>query len=860
MLQALRHLAQGFVECARLRGQHIPPPDTLYDYALVVLYHQLFVLCARARGLIPPATISDIPPPPCQDATVNTGSLFEQPWCDSAPPIASMFHQEDFPFLTRHHVAPQHLRQARAVLTQPGRNPIDYRTLDGHDLGACYEHLLAYHLENDPQHDTMLKPVKTGHQRKAHGSFYTPTTIVHTIIEQTLGPLLHQAIAGMKGPHIGTDVDARVTAILTINVLDPAMGSGLFLTAAADYMARFLAHHVPEHYLPAHHQPHALAFWKQHVVQSCIYGVDINPLAVALCKFSLWLATDGAVPPHINHHLRTGNALFSFDWQTAFPDVFEVPEHNTAGFDAVVGNPPYVRQEGIVPMKPALQHTFPEVYHGNADLSAYFICQGLQLLRPGGRLSYLVSGTFRKLHSGARLRHLLATRSTLLEIVEYDGQRIFADAMAYPIMLAVQNKLPSEHDTCLVRKHITLEAPLKSMAVGATSSQPAKHPSPSPAQHNQQPERHPLPSGNGPWIFTSKATSHILEGWQGSRPLADMLSSPLCRGMTTGLNEAFIIDQATYDALVQADPTCTAILKPVLRGEDLHPWVYQQHHRHWIIFAHRGIDIHCYPAIKAHLLPFRTRLEPRPPGWDSTQPWPGRSGHSFQWYELQSAVRNHALFEQPRIHSTKISRFPSFCFAHEPMYATNTAYVLPVTDDDTGYYLLGMLNSRVCEYFCRQVFSPKASGYYEVQPACMARFPIPDAPTEERVYLAQLAREIHTQAHMRATLHLAVYQLLEHTLGTSASNVHRKHWTVGSMGRAAWWDRVQHIARQKLTPAAGNELEVWLHRQRSLHDQCTREIVRLETLLNERVYQLFHLELSQQRDIEQHTRYSYGDV
>src|SRR5205823_3176389 len=121
---------------------------------------------------------------------------------------------------------------------------------------------------------------------------------------QTVGPVLRAAVAGK------TRDDDKVAAVLGLNVADPAMGSGHFLVAATEYIARFL---VDLAIAPGadRHGEADLAYWKRRVAQSCIYGVDLNPLAVDLAKLSLWLVTVAKDRPlsFLDHHLRCGNAL-----------------------------------------------------------------------------------------------------------------------------------------------------------------------------------------------------------------------------------------------------------------------------------------------------------------------------------------------------------------------------------------------------------------------------------------------------------------------------------------------------------------------------------------------------------------------
>jgi type II restriction/modification system DNA methylase subunit YeeA len=127
--------------------------------------------------------------------------------------------------------------------------------------------------------------------------------VVSYIVEVTVGPVLRESVEGKE-----TD-EEKVAAVLTLNVLDPSMGSGHFLVEVTEHIARFL---VELDTSPEDAEGEAeLAYWKRRVAQSCVYGVDANPLAVDLAKLSLWLATVARDWPlsFLDHHLRCGNSL-----------------------------------------------------------------------------------------------------------------------------------------------------------------------------------------------------------------------------------------------------------------------------------------------------------------------------------------------------------------------------------------------------------------------------------------------------------------------------------------------------------------------------------------------------------------------
>ncbi|GAC1686291.1 MAG: hypothetical protein PVS3B3_07630 [Ktedonobacteraceae bacterium] len=329
---ALRLIAQGFLDYP-LNALTPDNPDTLkqvYDNALILLYRLLFVLYAEARDLLSLQSSNlyrayySLASTKEQIAEhLDTGIVYRS---NSAilssklkqlfdyinmgdPPLyistfnGGLFDPERHSFLERYKVSDERMQLALDMLTRIDKHFIDYRDLSVRNLGTIYEGLLEYHLAPSSQQvgwSITLLSNDSG-ERKATGSYYTPDYIVKYIVEQTIGPRLQTVVAQ------ATDEEAQVQAILTLKVLDPSMGSGHFLVEATEYIARFLA----ESNIQKTNAGRDLAYWKRRVVQSCIYGVDLNPLAVELAKLSLWLSTVAKDRPlsFLDHHLRTGNAL-----------------------------------------------------------------------------------------------------------------------------------------------------------------------------------------------------------------------------------------------------------------------------------------------------------------------------------------------------------------------------------------------------------------------------------------------------------------------------------------------------------------------------------------------------------------------
>jgi hypothetical protein len=178
---------------------------------------------------------------------------------------------------------------------------VDYRNLGSEELGSVYESLLELHPEMNIEGRSFSLSVAAGHERKTTGSYYTPDSLVQCLLDSALEPVVAERIKGLKA-------DEAEQAILKLKVCDPACGSGHFLIAAAHRLARHLARvrtgeSEPS---PEDHQ-HAL----RDIIGRCIYGVDLNPMAVELCKVSLWIEAiePGKPLSFLDHHIQCGNSL-----------------------------------------------------------------------------------------------------------------------------------------------------------------------------------------------------------------------------------------------------------------------------------------------------------------------------------------------------------------------------------------------------------------------------------------------------------------------------------------------------------------------------------------------------------------------
>ena len=195
--------------------------------------------------------------------------------------------------------------------------PINYRNLGPEELGSVYESLLEMHPEINLEAGYFKLNVVSGSERKTTGSYYTPSSLVNCLLDSALEPVIEAALKGRDttspSGHLTTSPSGHLTtspekALLALKICDPACGSGHFLISAAHRLAKRLASIRVGEDEPA---PSVVQHALRDVIGHCIYGVDLNPMAVELCKISLWMEAlePGKPLTFLDHHIQCGNSL-----------------------------------------------------------------------------------------------------------------------------------------------------------------------------------------------------------------------------------------------------------------------------------------------------------------------------------------------------------------------------------------------------------------------------------------------------------------------------------------------------------------------------------------------------------------------
>jgi hypothetical protein len=215
------------------------------------------------------------------------------------------------------------------------------------------------------------------------------------------------------------------------------------------------------------------------------------------------------------------------------------------------------------------------------------------------------------------------------------------------------------------------------------------------------------------------------------KPLKDW-NIKIYRGILTGCNEAFVINETTKDQLIALSPKNAEIIRPILLGKNVKRYHYNWDNT-WIIFTRRGIDIEKYPDIKEYLSRFYNQLRPR-----NNNETSGRKPGSYKWYEIQDNVAYYPEFEKSKIVWGNLALHSQFSLVDKGYYINVPSAFIP-TDN---LYLLAVLNSKLGDYYLKQVGVTRSGGYMEYKPMFVEQLPILQANESEQKRMSKMVSEV----------------------------------------------------------------------------------------------------------------------
>ncbi|GAA4352139.1 Eco57I restriction-modification methylase domain-containing protein [Hymenobacter saemangeumensis] len=411
----------------------------------------------------------------------------------------------------------------------------------------------------------------------------------------------------------------------------------------------------------------------------------------------------------------------AFEWRFEFPEVLD-DAGTFRGFDVVIGNPPYIRGDSQdADMKPHFKQRFT-TFHSNADLYVYFIELGLQLLAPGGELSYIAPNKWLSLGYGAPLRRWLHNYQ-LVEFVDFGELYVFPLVKAYPAILTINQRKPTADSSFRAAAIPQLPPPSLEEMV---------------ATHVRSVTQATL--GEDVWSLADEPDKEMLAKLKATgKPLGEYVCGKVYYGIKTGFNAAFVVDAATRAKIIAEDERSADIIVPFLAGRDVKRYKQPKADK-YLLFTRRGIDMEKYPAVLKYLEGFKTQLEPRPKNLDKTAAleWPGRKPGPYKWYEVQDNINYWREFEKPKIIIPTFATSAPYTYDTQGLYSNDKTTIIP-TDD---LFLLGVLNSSTTDFYFKSIGAKLKDAFFEYKPKYLTQLPIPTATPEQQAAIAALVQQI----------------------------------------------------------------------------------------------------------------------
>ena len=429
-------------------------------------------------------------------------------------------------------------------------------------------------------------------------------------------------------------------------------------------------------------------------------------------------------------------------WRSAFAEAFEARDGRTGGFDIVIANPPYhqlerdsgrlanlYRQAGYRTLVP------------RGDIYQLFYERGCELLKPGtGILAYITSNSWLRAEYGKSLRRFFAERHTPLRWLDL-GKDVFESAIVDSGVLLLRAGREAAQDAD--RDAADLEQVERGQGFPAVDMDRLPGASFPPPESEWGRVRL---QGEAPWSILSPAEQRVMGKMLAFGTALAEWGLRINRGSTTGYNDAFIIDDATREALIAEDPRSAEIVKPILRGRDIRRYLAQWAGK-WLILA--KFDSHTYlasdyPAVYQHLLRHEQRLRNRGQVRYTRSRGKGRLGGypgQHHWLELDNNPTDEflELFAKPKLFWMRMSPEGRFAYSDSEIYCNNLVFVM---SGGPLKYLCAVLNSTLVTWTMQNTAVTTGMGLIEWAKFSVERIPVPRISDEEQRPFVELVDRI----------------------------------------------------------------------------------------------------------------------
>ena len=631
------------------------------------------------------------------------------------------------------------------------------RRLSAYDFESDVDvNILGHIFENSlSEIDEVTQQINNGvtlqtSKRKQDGVFYTPQYITKYIVENTIGRLCDEKKKELNIVEEEYNSDQRRQLktkqrlleqlhqyrewLLQLTILDPACGSGAFLNAALQFL---MAEHKRLDEMEAKVAGSAIVFQdvENSILENNLFGVDINEESVGIAQLALWLRT---AKPHrklntLNQNIKCGNSLISdpavagdkaFDWQKEFPQVFE-----KGGFDVVIGNPPYVRIQGIKSTQEQESRFYESNYKsakGRYDLYILFIEQALKLIKETGVASYILPHNFMTGNLGAGIRELLFQNHCLEKIVHFGSYLVFEEALTYTCIIKMSQHNNIVRYASINPKDLNTNIVFESIDYSEF--------------------------GKEKWNITDLSSQNVLKKISSVNSHVYDFFSNVGRGIVTGMDDCFIlsgeIDGDTFTGyskgLKEEISIESALVRPILKGDSVHayeplnpnmfvlyPHIYKDGKT--TVVSENDLE-NQYPLTYNYLLNFKDTLVVKKIKYKTNPEY---------WYSLHNS-RDMSLFCDKKIITPYLANKCQMSIDFNGgLFTNDKCSVLKLKSQYESLYLqyLTILNSKLCWFFITKTSSEFAGGYFVFSNLFVNPFPIPDLSLQENANVRDLLKQ-----------------------------------------------------------------------------------------------------------------------
>lgn len=637
--------------------------------------------------------------------------------------------------------------------------------------------------------------------RKSKGTFYTPRKIAKYMCEESLINFLKNSFAQEDSENLKKIVrfkqDKQIDFFLKknfsiidekiklIKICDPAIGSGEFPVELMNMCVKIRLN--LNSYFNDNKRTSYL--FKRYFIKHSIYGVDIDNSAVETAKLRLWLSLildeenyDKILPlPNLDYKIFQGDSLLSFDSNLLAIDVkkeitdlknkyfqitnikekiklkeiidekfktvigdkvsfdfkifFEEVFSKNEGFDLVIGNPPYVQIQKIKDKlyKKRLKEQF-SVFSGNSDLYCLFFEKSTNLLNNSGTLAFITSNKWLKSKYGELLRNYFLNKCDVIKVIDFKALQIFKKASVDTSITILKSGEFKNLNACQIdsiAEYNDLEKTIKNKSIHSKKS-----------------------LLSGPWVISSKLNIQLLEKIKNVKNKIYLQREKFRYGIKTGLNKAFIIDEKTRKTLVQDDKKNDKIIKPVLKGDNLERFLFNDN-KNYLIYVpwhfplensiNQGSSIIAekefkknYNSMYNYLLKFQTELKNRNKS---------ETGVRYEWYALQRTAATYVNdFYKSKVVWMNMNR--GWKFAYVPKNYFIEASLNFIGDDIYAKYLTGVFSSKLLKWYFKHVGRMFDDGGFMCKVDTISEFPIvkPNDKQKAKVeYFVDKFSKIHNE-------------------------------------------------------------------------------------------------------------------